>query len=306
MIRVSVIGLGAMGASYAAKIFDSGCVDVRVIADGDRAQRLRRDGVTVKGKRYDFTVLTPDDDVEPADLMIVAVKHTALKQALPQMTRHMSGNTVVLSLLNGITSEDEIAAAYPQCHPLLSITFAIDAVRKEQTINYLSFGRIEFGEKSNTEPYTEQVRWLARLFDAAGISYTVPYDMVRELWWKFMINVGVNQVTAVIGAPYCVIQDPKGPAFELMIAAQREVIAVARAQGIDLTEADLGTWCEVLAGLGPQQYTSMAQDVLARRPTEVDIFGGTMRRLGSQFDIAVPVNTCLYQLLKAKEQTWMI
>jgi len=300
--RISVIGLGAMGASYAARLQEVPGTQVRVIADGERAERLARDGMTINGNRHDFDVVGSAEAVEPADLMLVGVKYTGFAQALEQMGRHVGDGTVVVSLLNGITSEEEIAARYPRCHPLLSITFGIDAVRHGSAITYSSMGVIELGEPTSTEPWSDQVRWVADLLDAAGLRYEVPADMVRRMWWKFLINTGVNQVTAVLGAPYAIVQDPASPAYDLMLAAQREVVAVAQAQGIGLTQADIDSWLSVLAGLGPRQYTSMAQDVLAGRPTEADIFSGAIRRMGADLGVPVPVNTCLHQILTAKER----
>ena len=300
MIRVSVIGLGAMGASYAAKLHEAPDTEVRVIAEGERAERLRRDPMTVNGTRHDFTIVSPDEPVEPADLMVVAVKHPSLAQALGQMGHHIADGTIVLSLLNGITSEEEIAAAYPMSHPLLSITFGVDAVRRGHEITYSSLGTMSFGEKTNAEPYSEQVRWVARLFDSARLTYDIPADMVKQLWWKYMVNTGVNQVTAILGSTYAIVQRDS-PARDLMLAAQREVVAVAQAKGISLDETDIDSWLAVLAGLGPEQYTSMAQDVLAHRPTETDIFSGAMRRMGAELGVPVPVNTCLYQILASRE-----
>ena len=300
MIRISVIGLGAMGAAYAAKLHLAPDTEVRVIAEGERAERLRRDGVIVNGIRHDFQIVAPDEEVEPADLMVVAVKYTGFHLALEQMKRHISDGTIVLSLLNGITSEEEIGAAYPMSHPLLSITFGVDSVRRGQEITYSSLGVMSFGEKVNTEPHTREVQWVAHLFDTAGLAYDIPPDMVKQLWWKYLVNTGVNQVTAILGSNYEIVQHDS-PARDLMIAAQREVVAVAQAQGIGLDETDIDSWLTVLAGLGPHQYTSMAQDVLAHRPTETDIFSGAMRRMGADLGVPVPVNTCLHQILKSQE-----
>ena len=297
MFRVSVIGLGAMGASYAAKLHCAEGVEVRVIADGVRAERLRRDGVVVNGQRHDFTIVSPDQDVEPADLMIVGVKYSDFAEALDLIKGHITDGTIILSLLNGINSEQELAAAYPQAHTLLSITVGVDAVRTGQQIVYSSLGRMDFGEPENLAPFSEPVRQVAEVFDAADLAWDVPADMVKRLWWKFLVNTGVNQVTALLGAPYSVVQAPDSPARQLMIAAQREVVAVAQAQGIDLSEADIDSWLEVLAKLGPNQYTSMAQDTLAHRPTEAEIFSGAIMRMGAELAIPVPVNTCLNQLL---------
>ena len=86
-----------------------------------------------------------------------------------------------------------------------------------------------------------------------------------------------------------------------MIAAQHEVIAVANAAGIALDASDIQRWLDVLDGLGPDNYTSMAQDALAGRPTEVDIFAGAVVELGRRTGVPVPVNATLYGLLKGAE-----
>lgn len=304
MVHIRVIGLGAMGASYAAKFQSVPQADIRVIAGGERAERLRRDGVTVNGQRYDFNVVTPGEPAEPADLLLVGVKYTGLAQALRQMGGQIGDHTIVVSLLNGITSEAEIAAAYPACHPLLSITVGVDAVRQGQEIHYANLGKICFGEKTNQAPYSESVRWFARLCDAAGLEYEIPSDMVKRQWWKFLVNTGVNQVTAILESPYAVVQQPGSPARELMLAAQREVVAVAQGMDVGLDSSDIDSWLDVLAGLGPAQFTSMAQDTIAHRPTETDIFSGSIVEMAARLGLAVPVNTCLYQILKAKELVW--
>ncbi len=184
---------------------------------------------------------------------------------------------------------------------LYSITVGVDAVRTGSSVNYTSLGKIVFGEATNTAPYSEAVAWLTQLFDRCGLAWEVPADMIKQLWWKFLINDGVNQVTAILKAPYRVVQEAS-PARDLMVAAQREVVAVARAHGIGLDQTDIDSWLRVLEGLGPDQYTSMAQDALAGRPTETDVFGGAMRQMGARLGIPVPVNTCLHQLLKAAER----
>jgi len=299
-MRVSMIGLGAIGAAYGAKLAANPDVELRAIADGERAERLRRDGVVVNGVPFRPNVVTPDEPVEPAELLIVGVKHGALGQAIGQVRGHVGPGTIVLSVLNGITSEAELAAAYPQAHVLYCVAVGIDAVRQGNRVDYGSSGRLVFGEARNAPPYSDEVRAVVDVLRSSGIEYEIPDDMVRELWWKFMVNVGVNQVSAVLAAPYGVLQ-ADGPARDVMLDAQREVIAVANAEGVGLGEDDLDRWYGVLAALGPARYTSMAQDVLAGRPTETDIFGGQVRELGARHGIDVPVNTVLHRLLTARE-----
>lgn len=294
---VVLVGLGAIGAAYASRFADAG-VELRVLADPARAARYRELPASVNGRGYDFTVTA---DGEPADLAIVTVKRAGLTEAIDLLRPCVTERTVVLSLLNGIDSEEVLAAALPQASVLLAVSVGIDAVRDGRDVHYSSLGRILFGEPVNPGPRAGTVAAVAALLRRAGIEYAVPADMVHELWWKYLINVGVNQVSALIRAPYRVLQDRANPARDVMIAAQREVIAVANARGVGLDETDLARWLEVLDALGPENYTSMAQDVLAARPTEVDSFAGTMVALGRDLGVPVPVNTVLYQLLKGGE-----
>lgn len=296
--RVVLVGLGAVGAAYASRLLDAG-IDLRVLAGPDRAGRYAAEPTMVNGRPYDVPLSTGEDG--PADVAIVAVKRAALADAVELLRPCVGADTVVISLLNGIDSEEVLAAAFPQATVLLAVCVGLDAVRDGRDVHYSSLGRILFGEPANPGPLAERVAAVAAMLRSAGIEHQVPPDMVHELWWKYLINVGANQVSAVLKAPYRLLQDRANPARDVMIAAQREVIAVANAHGVALTGADLARWLDVLDGLGPDNYTSMAQDALAGRPTEVDSFAGTMIALGRQTGVPVPVNTVLYGLLKGAE-----
>jgi 2-dehydropantoate 2-reductase len=295
--RIVLVGLGGVGAGYGSRLLDAG-MDLRVVADPERAARYAVQPTVVNGREYHFPLA---GEGEPADLVLVAVKRVALDEAIRLLRPQVRPGTVILSLLNGIDSEEVLATAFPEAIVLLAVSVGIDAVRHGRDVRFTSLGRILFGEPANPGPRARLVTGIGELFARAGIPYEVPADMARELWWKFLINVGANQVSAVIGAPYRVLQDRDQPARAVMIAAQREVIAVANARGVELGEQDIANWLDVLDGLGPDNYTSMAQDALAGRPTEVDNFGGTMIQLGRDAGVPVPVNTALYGLLKGAE-----
>jgi 2-dehydropantoate 2-reductase len=297
--RIRLVGLGAVGASYGARLLAAG-LDLRVLVGQDRRARYVSAITTVNGVGHAFPLADPADAI-PADLVIVAVKSPALAEAIELMRPVVGPATVVVSLLNGIDSERVLAAAFPQANVLLAVSVGIDAVREGRDVSYTSLGRIVLGERDNAEPHREAVGQVTAILARAGIPYAVPADMTHELWWKFLINVGVNQVSAVLQAPYRAFQQSGAPAREAMLAAQREVIAVANAEGVALTDADLDAWLGVLAGLGPDAYTSMAQDAMAGRPTEVDIFAGRVCELGDAHGIPTPVNRLLWQLLKAHE-----
>jgi len=296
---ISIIGAGALGAVYAAMLhdMDPGCV--AFVAGGERAERLRREGVVVNGKSYHIPLLTPEDRAAPADLVIVAVKYQHLDDAIRDMKNRVGAETMILSVMNGIESEERIGAVYGMDRVLYCVSVGIDALRDGNRVIYTTQGKLFIGEAANPV-VTERVRRVQALFDRAGIVYETPPNMMRILWWKFMINVGINQASAVLRAPYAVFQ-AAGEARELMGAAMREVVLLAGKAGVDLSEADIGGFDPYLFRLNPQGKTSMLQDVEAGRKTEVEMFAGQVIELGRRYDTPTPVNQSLFAQIRKIE-----
>lgn len=120
---------------------------------------------------------------------------------------------------------------------------------------------------------------------------------------KYMINVGINQASAVMREPYRTFQtDPHAKA--VMESAMAEVVALSKALGTGLEDSDIRAWYTILSGLGADGKTSMLQDVEAGRITEVEAFAGTVMELGRTTGVPVPVNTLLYHLIKAAERKY--
>jgi 2-dehydropantoate 2-reductase len=293
--KITVIGAGALGATYGSLLYGMEPEAVCFIASGDRYERLHRDGVIVNGRHYALAVVTPEEAV-PADLVIVAVKHYHLDQAINEMQEVVGPQTLILSVMNGIDSEDRIGVVYGSSKVLYGLTLGIDAVRVGNFVTYKNLGRILFGEERNTE-ITDRIRRISDLFTRAGIAHEIPPDMIRSLWFKFMINVGANQVSAVLRATYGVLlSSPE--ARRLMDSAMLEVIAIARALHVDLSVEDIGEWYKVLGTLNPAGKTSMYQDVEAGRLTEVEMLAGTVIDLGKRLGVPTPVNQKLFDDLK--------
>lgn len=176
----------------------------------------------------------------------------------------------------------------------------MDAERDGHEVRYTQAGRLVLGPADGTASAGPgaRVEGAQDLLTRAGLAWETPDDMRHQMWWKFMVNVGINQPSAVLRAPYGAFQHP-GPAYDLMMALLEEVRAVARAEGVDLTDADVERWRTVLAGQPAAGMTSMHQDVLAGRPTEVDIFAGRVVELGREHRIPTPYNQAMWWILRA-------
>ncbi|MDR2780104.1 MAG: 2-dehydropantoate 2-reductase [Synergistaceae bacterium] len=300
---VAFVGLGAVGASYLSRISENiPTGGIRVIASGGRASRIRA-GICVNGKKYFFPVSEPDES-NVADLVIFAVKNYHLAEAMSDARNQIGPETIIMSMLNGITSEGLIAETYGEDRVLFSIVMGLDATREEDRTVYSSLGAIQFGEAVNKEgAYSRNVLLVKEFFERAGVPYEIHEDMKRSLWRKFMLNAGVNQTSAVLRCPYGTIQ--KVPEARAVVrAAMEEARLIALKEGAALTEEDIAHALAALDGLSPGGKTSMCQDVEARRKTEADTFGGALAELGNKHGVSVSVNETLFRLIKAIEAAY--
>jgi 2-dehydropantoate 2-reductase len=293
---ISIIGAGALGGAYASFFHDMDNHCVSFVASGDRFERLRREGLIVNGNRYKILVYKPEDLLPPSDLIIVAVKHNQLNDAIREMKIRVGPETTIISVMNGIESEMKIGAAYGMEKVLYAVSVGIDGLREGNRVNFKMRGKIFFGEAQN--PFiSDRVKRVHDFFDRAGIISETPPDMIRILWWKFMINVGINQASAVLRAPYSVFQTSQ-EARDLMESAMQEVIMLAEKERVPLSKEDINNWETVLFGLNPEGKTSMLQDVEAHRKTEVEMFAGKVIELGTRHNVSTPVNQKLFNMIK--------
>jgi 2-dehydropantoate 2-reductase len=297
--KVAILGAGAMGAYFATRFFESG-FSTSLVARGQRFDKLIRDGLIVNGKKYLIPVIDPDIADGPVDLIIVALKHHHLQEAAWGLDKLVGESTVFLSVMNGLESEEILGSFYGMDKVVYAISLGIDAVRVGNDVVYTAPGTHYFGEARN-ETISPRVKKIQEAFEKAGIAYKTPEDMLRWLWWKFMVNVGINQASAVTRMRYAAFQ--KDPiAQQLMESLMREVVTLAKAAGIALSEEDIVNWYPVLNRLSPDSKTSMLQDIEASQKTEVEVFSGRVIELGKQYNIATPVNETVFRIIRLLEK----
>lgn len=300
--RTSLIGLGALGAMFGNQLnrnMEKG--RFRIIADENRIARYLEYGIYCNGIRCEFEYQKSGYQAEPADLAIFAVKYNGLKDAIEVMKNQISENTVIISLLNGISSENILADTFGFERIIYCVAQGMDAVKEENQVLYQNMGMLVIGEK-NGKPSQRAIE-LAEFLNTHGVPCIVEEDMYRKMWSKFMLNVGVNQVVSLYGGTYGEIQK-EGASREMMKEAMREVISVSHKAGVDLTEEDLEYWMNVLAALSPDGKPSMRQDIEAKRPSELELFAGTVLELAKINEISVPVNTMIYEKIKEIERNY--
>jgi 2-dehydropantoate 2-reductase len=301
--KVSIIGLGALGilfGNHLAKRMPK--EDVRIIADTKRIDKYKKEHVYCNGEPCDFHYVSSEEPCEPADLLIFTVKYEGLHDAVQAVHRHVGKDTIILSALNGITSEGIIGQVYGFDKILYTVAQGMDAVKVGNKLTYDHLGMLCFGDQK-PGMISDKVKTVAAFFDKIDFPYEIDTNMNKRLWGKFMLNVGVNQTVAVYKSNYGEVQRD-GEARETMIAAMREVISLSEYEGANLTEADLNYWLSVLATLSPEGKPSMAQDLEARRYSEVALFAGAVLEMGARHQVPTPINKKLYDIIKSIESTY--
>lgn len=296
--KVIVCGLGAIGTIYADKIQRYEAENFRALVDEKRKEKYLKNPVTFNGVRLDFNYLLPSDDNFKADLIIIATKFTGLDEAVRNIKNFVKEDTVILSLLNGVTSEDVIAAAYGKDKLLYSYFIGHSSVRTGNSITHDDVNNIVFGAENNL---SENVLRVKKYFDTVGINYKIPDDIKRSMWLKFMLNVCANQPTAILKMTFGEMLQNKN-FMNFAVKIMEEVRDVARAEGIKNTDTMIEETITNLQKMLPEGKTSMLQDVEAGRKTEVEMFAGTVIEFGKKHNIPTPYNTILRSMIKIIEE----
>lgn len=297
---VSIIGLGALGTMFGHHLSQSmPAGELSVIADPDRIHRYQSTGIFCNGDECNFTYITPDQESAPADLVIFGVKFNALNEAIEIVKKHIAPHTLILSMLNGISSEEVLMDHFGRENVVYCVAQEMDALKQENCISYENMGRLAFGEW-NSEVTTPRVQAIEEFFIKHDFPHLVDNHMYKRMWGKFMLNVGVNQAVAVYKTDFAGIHR-SGEARDTMIGAMKEVIALSAFEGANLSENDLNYWIDIVDTLNPQGKPSLAQDLEARRYSEVELFSGTVCRLGKKHGVETPVNDFLYKKIKEIE-----
>ena len=300
--KTAILGMGALGMLYASQISSAfGSDSVYFLADQKRIERYQKLTFTINGTPWSFPMKAPENAC-PADLIIIAVKYNALPSALDIMGSSVGPDTTIISVMNGIDSEAIAGKRYGDEKVLYCIAQGMDAMKFGTDLTYTRSGELCLGTRINGQE--TRLDALTRYFDSARISYRTESDILKRLWGKFMLNVGINQTCMAYEANYAQALTP-GTRYDTLVGAMREVILLAQKEGITLTEGDLEAYIELLKTLSPEGVPSMRQDGIANRPSEVEMFSGTVRRLAAKHGLSVPVNDMLYKKIKDMESTYI-
>lgn len=294
---VAVLGAGAVGSYVIWGLSERKDIKLGVIAEGERAGRLKK-GCRINDVTYHPEVWTPQE-AHGVDLLIVCLKYGALPGALESIRAIVGENTIVMSLMNGVDSEDIIAEAIGASHMIYSVIKV--ASHKEDDGYYFvpetTIGII-FGELQ--APYdSERVQAIEALFADTGIHYRSTKFAQEEMWSKFRLNVCNNLPQAILGAGVGCYADSEHMKA-ISDGLRNELETIAAAKGIDMSKIEASS--KHGSPVRASAKFSTLQDIEAGRYTEIDMFSGALMRMGKELGIPTPYNEYTYHMIKALEE----
>ncbi|MFQ3318541.1 MAG: 2-dehydropantoate 2-reductase [Natronomonas sp.] len=291
---VVVFGAGSLGSLIGGLL--ARAHDVTLVGRDPHVQRVRERGLDIEGA-VEATV-TPEarlDPPESANLAVVCVKAFDTEAAADALAD--TDHDICLSVQNGMGNEELLADRLDAT--VLAGTCTYGAVLVEPgVVRCTGIGEVVLGAQNGG--HDESADRVGAAFDDAGIVTTVGEDMPRRLWEKLAVNAGINATTALARVENGALLD--GDANAVATDAGQEVARVARAEGVEIADSEAAAAVERVAEATAENTSSMQQDVLAERRTEVDAIGGYVVERARENGVSVPVNETLTRLFRAWER----
>lgn len=300
MKSIYFLGLGALGAKYAASFYEYNPEIVHVIVDEQRKKRYQESQIFVNDKAYDFNYITEIENNTYPDYIFLVVKSSHLLQAIEDMKSFVGENTMIVSLMNGISSERVLAEHFGWDRVVNAVAY-MDAVKIDNRVTFSSIGKIIFG-KMDAVNYDKLVD-LHQIMNDAEIPNQLSDDIQKAQWAKYLVNVVGNQLTFLLEYPYGQFRTNQHLEV-LMDLISNEVIVVANAHGVAIGQEEVTRMKSTMKVIDEHGKTSMLQDREAKRYSEVDEFAGEIIHLGKQYKIPTPYNEFIYNMVKSVEETY--
>ncbi len=300
-MKIAIIGAGAMGCLYGAKLSSVHDNEVFLIdvwkdhieAINERGLMMEENGQFVQ---YDRVKGVMDaNQAGPCDLAIVFVKSTLTSMAVKSNKAVFGPETVALTLQNGLGNIDLIRDEIGDTNVIAGTTAHGATMLEPGKMRHAGSGKTIIGELDGNR--SERIEKIASVLEKAGLITDISDNVLGLVWDKLMVNVGINALTGITKLRNGELLDH--PEIETLLeAAVTEAHAVAEAKGIRLGFQDpVGHTKEVCVATAANK-SSMLQDILNHKQTEIDMINGAIVREGAQAGIETPVNFVLTSLIK--------
>jgi 2-dehydropantoate 2-reductase len=301
-MKIAIVGTGAMGSVYAGILGDAGNEVWAVDLWAEHVEAIRTRGLVLEGASGNRTVrlhATSDPtDVGVCDLVVIATKAMDVEAAADAAKPLVGDETLVLPIQNGLGSADRVAAVLGEEHVAIGVVGGFGAsVVGPGHVHHNGWELVRLGERRG--PATPRIRRIAQTWADAGFHVQVYDDVDRLVWEKLVCNVCFSATCAILERTIGgVLDDPA--AWDVASSCAREAYDVARARGIGLGFDDPVAYARAFGEKIPDARPSMLLDLLAGRPSEIDVINGAIPPAAHDLGLAAPVNETVTGLVRAK------
>ena len=304
MVRVAVVGCGAIGSLYAAHLARVPGTEVWAVDPwAEHVAAIEAGGLRVTGQA-EFTApvraRTDGRDLPACDFGLVATKALHTRDAVAGARAALAGAAVV-SLQNGLGNEEVIAELVPRV--IRGSIVTAGAVVAPGVVRYDAPGDSWFGPFEPRPAPMDEVERLAGLLTAGGLRTHALTDARGPQWTKVIFNAATSPLAALTGlsmGPLCTQPELRrqidGLISEAMAVCERAGIGLLRPPGEAVDEAIVEAY---------HHKPSMLQDVLARRATEIDVLNGGIAAEGRRQGQPTPLHDCMVALVRGLERSWV-
>ena len=297
MKQIMVVGAGSVGGFFGAHLAKNN-PNVSFLLRPRTLEAVKRHGLTIKSAKGNFTVHPPATsdprELAPPDLIILAVKAYDLDEVMAQLEPVLTERTVILTLQNGIDTEDRIIARVQRDCVVGGVAFIYSKIVAPGVIEHYKRGGVAIGELMGHK--SERLAHIADIFKQAGISCQLSEDIRKSKWEKMCWNCVFNPLTVVIDDKVAKALDhPEMAGVIRQIVGEVAAVSAAVKVPLALDMAEkVVKWTQELRDI----HTSMYDDWKANRPTEIDYLNGYIVRMGRELGIPTPVNEALTAMVK--------
>ncbi|HYQ04741.1 MAG TPA: 2-dehydropantoate 2-reductase [Polyangiaceae bacterium] len=297
-MRIAFMGAGGLGGYFGARLCQGGA-EVHFIARGDHLRALQGDGLRIEGPEpmHIERVSATDDpaQVGPVDFVLLGVKLWDTEAALEQMRPMVGRDTAIISFQNGVLKDRYLRDAYDAAQIMAGLGYVAATIDRPGVIRQTgAMQRLIFGEFDGSRSPRGEALLAACL--AGGINAKLSENIQREIWEKYVFLVGLSATTATIRKPIGPIREnPQTRA--LLHDLMREVVAVGRAQGVELAEDYADTAMGIADGVAENMFASMYHDLVRGNPLEVRWLSGGVVELGELEGVPTPLNRAVADIL---------
>lgn len=298
---VIIVGAGAMGCLFAARLGESGASVTLVDVAKDRLDQLNRLGITLtddQGTRnVPVNAALAGDIMNPPDLVMVFTKGMHTAAAVNSIAHLAHGKPVVVTLQNGIGNAEILAATFGAGRTVMGTAHLPADLVPPCGVVTGGFGHVHLG---GFQPGENQLaNKVGELLNNAGFDTAVTADAAAAMWTKVAFNAALNSLGMICERDNAGVNNP--PGLRIADAVVAETVAVARSKNIDLDEAAIRSTVRAALSEHGEHKASMLQDRLAGRQTEVEMITGAVAREGLEQGVPTPVCSTLADLIRIIE-----